>query len=115
MNYLEHSPDFRLTPFIETYWTADDFTKNGSASKILPDGCVDIIFTFDGKTDTFRSDSASAFYLIGLGTGLISFFIGCLWYSALARCRFLESTSYFNGCSCKSPVRNAVFSVGIRE
>ncbi|MDR1407591.1 MAG: AraC family transcriptional regulator, partial [Tannerella sp.] len=56
MNYQEHSPDFRLTPFIETYWTADGFTENESASKILPDGCVDIIFTFDEETDTFRSD-----------------------------------------------------------
>jgi AraC-like DNA-binding protein len=56
MNYLEHAPDFRLTPFIETYWTANGFTENGSASKILPDGCMDIIFTFDGETDTFHSD-----------------------------------------------------------
>jgi hypothetical protein len=23
------------------------------------------------------------FYLIGLGTGIVSFFIGCIWYSAL--------------------------------
>jgi AraC-like DNA-binding protein len=30
--------------------------ENGNASKILPDGCADIIFTFDKSADTLRSE-----------------------------------------------------------
>jgi AraC-like DNA-binding protein len=56
MNYQEHPPDSRLTPFIETYWTASGFIENGNASKVLPDGCTDIIFTFDESADAFHSD-----------------------------------------------------------
>jgi hypothetical protein len=45
--YQEHLPDIRLTPFIETYWTANGFIENGEvSSKILPDGCADILFSF---------------------------------------------------------------------
>ncbi|GAB6013258.1 DUF6597 domain-containing transcriptional factor [Viscerimonas tarda] len=45
--YREHSPDIRLTPFIETYWIAEGFIGNGEIrSKIFPDGCVDILFSF---------------------------------------------------------------------
>jgi AraC-like DNA-binding protein len=45
--YQEHPPDIRLTPFIETYWTAIGWVENGDIlSKILPDGCVDILFSF---------------------------------------------------------------------
>jgi AraC-like DNA-binding protein len=60
MNYQEHPSDARLRPFIETYWTANGFIGKGSASKVLPDGCVDIIFTFDGATGGFRSEIIGA-------------------------------------------------------
>jgi hypothetical protein len=33
--------------------------------------------------DATGSGSASAFYLIGLGTGFVSFIVGCIWYSVL--------------------------------
>ncbi|MDR1416452.1 MAG: helix-turn-helix domain-containing protein [Prevotellaceae bacterium] len=56
MNYQEHSPDSRLMPFIEAYWTTSGFIENENASKILPDGCVDIIFTFDESANAFRSE-----------------------------------------------------------
>jgi hypothetical protein len=35
------------------------------------------------SSDAANSGSASAFYLIGLGVGLVSFFVGCVWYSVL--------------------------------
>ncbi|GHT30273.1 AraC family transcriptional regulator [Bacteroidia bacterium] len=44
--YQEHRPDIRLTPFVETYWTATEFGDEGEVFKILPDGCVDILFAF---------------------------------------------------------------------
>jgi hypothetical protein len=42
-----------------------------------------VLFAGCSGGDAANSGSASAFYLIGLGTGLVSFFVGCLWYSAL--------------------------------
>ncbi|MDR0385355.1 MAG: helix-turn-helix domain-containing protein [Prevotellaceae bacterium] len=47
MYYQEHRPDIRLSSLIETYWSATGLTENEKTVKILPDGCVDIIFTLD--------------------------------------------------------------------
>jgi AraC-like DNA-binding protein len=46
MYYQEHRPDIRLSPLIETYWSASGLTEDENSEKVLPDGCVDIIFTF---------------------------------------------------------------------
>ena len=46
-NYQEYNPDTRLTPWIKNYWSADRFFEGHVTSKVFPDGCVDIIFTFD--------------------------------------------------------------------
>ena len=47
-HYQEYSPDIRLTPWIENYWTSSDFINAiGEAPKIFPDGCTDIIFMID--------------------------------------------------------------------
>lgn len=56
MYYQEHHPDKRLTFFIETYWMAGGFMEGEESSRILPDGCVDIIFTFDEEKNVLRSD-----------------------------------------------------------
>jgi AraC-like DNA-binding protein len=56
MYYQEHLPDMRLTPLIETYWSAGGFAEQQEPSKVLPDGCVDIIFSFDSATGGFCSD-----------------------------------------------------------
>jgi AraC-like DNA-binding protein len=37
---------------VETYWTASGLLNNEDTSKILPDGCVDIIFMFDKTKGT---------------------------------------------------------------
>lgn len=44
--YKEYQPDARLAPFIETYWIAERTVGTEITERILPDGCVDIIFNF---------------------------------------------------------------------
>ncbi|NDV94957.1 helix-turn-helix domain-containing protein [Dysgonomonas sp. 521] len=44
--YKEYPPDLRLQHLIETYWVADGMIENAVTQRILPDGCVDIIFDF---------------------------------------------------------------------
>ena len=53
MLYREYRPNILLSPYIETYWTGDNFGGAGEVQKILPDCCVDIIFTFDKTQGTF--------------------------------------------------------------
>lgn len=45
MIYREFKPDILLRPYIETYWTISGFAGKEEFHKILPDGCVDIIFS----------------------------------------------------------------------
>lgn len=45
MTYREFKPDILLCPYIETYWTISGFTEKEEFHKILPDGCIDIIFS----------------------------------------------------------------------
>jgi AraC-like DNA-binding protein len=46
-HYHEYNPDKRLTPWIKNYWSADGFWESEIIPKVFPDGCTDIIFTFD--------------------------------------------------------------------
>lgn len=46
MLYREYQPDIALLPYIETYWVVQGYLDQTESEKILPDGCVDIIFTF---------------------------------------------------------------------
>lgn len=47
MIYREFQPNILLIPYIETYWTVCGFKKEEEFHKILPDGCVDIIFSLE--------------------------------------------------------------------
>jgi len=53
MQYKEYEPNKLLAPYIDTYWISDGFGGKGKFYKILPDGCVDIIFSFDKAKSTF--------------------------------------------------------------
>ena len=53
MQYREYQPNILLSPYIETYWTGDNFGGAGEVQRIFPDGCVDIIFTFDKTKGAF--------------------------------------------------------------
>src|SRR5579859_2117062 len=45
MSYQSITPDISLSPFIDAYWTVrTGDTAAAPAQRILPDGCVDIIF-----------------------------------------------------------------------
>ncbi|MDR2232649.1 MAG: helix-turn-helix domain-containing protein [Tannerella sp.] len=52
MQYAEYQPNRLLGQYIETYWTSSVTGGTGRPHKILPDGCVDIIFMFDRAAET---------------------------------------------------------------
>lgn len=52
--YHEYPPDIRLSHLIETYWVSDAVVSSASTQRILPDGCVDIIFNFASNDGTGR-------------------------------------------------------------
>lgn len=47
MIHREFKPDILLRPYIDTYWAINGFTEKEEFHKILPDGCVDIIFSIN--------------------------------------------------------------------
>lgn len=51
MNYKEYIPTDELKPFLDTFWISTNFDQ-AIESRILPDGCVDIIFDLDQETPT---------------------------------------------------------------
>lgn len=50
MIYSEFQPHALLTPYIETYWTANGFRGEEECQRVLPDGCVDIILSLRTPT-----------------------------------------------------------------
>jgi AraC-like DNA-binding protein len=71
MAYKQFNPHPALAGYIDAYWTATGDGKELKTAKILPDGCVDIIFNLgdDCKTDDsgFILQNEKA-YLIGTMT-----------------------------------------------
>lgn len=71
MQYLEVIPHPTLSNYVDAYWTASGNSTQHNIEKILPDGCVDIIFNLgnDCYTDngTFVMKSEKA-YLVGTMT-----------------------------------------------
>ncbi|WP_292008959.1 helix-turn-helix domain-containing protein [Chryseobacterium sp.] len=55
MLYKEYQPSALLSPYIETYWTSNS-PGNGEFHKVLPDGCVDIIFQFNKTKNIFYAE-----------------------------------------------------------
>ncbi len=56
MNYNQFNPHPALSNYIDAFWTVKGEGKQLKTEKILPDGCVDIIFNLgeDCKTDNSR-------------------------------------------------------------
>ncbi|MDR2913770.1 MAG: helix-turn-helix domain-containing protein [Tannerella sp.] len=52
--YKEYPPDIRLLHLIETYWVSDGVVSTANTQRILPDGCVDILFNFSNNDGTGR-------------------------------------------------------------
>jgi AraC-like DNA-binding protein len=71
MKYSEAPPHPSLSKYVDAYWTATGRSKTSTVEKILPDGCVDIIFNIgnDCYTDNgaflMKNDKA---YLVGTMT-----------------------------------------------
>ena len=65
MLYKEITPHSILAPYIDAYWSVQGAGQETSVSKILPDGCVDIIFNLGEDTGDMKSGKA---YLIGAMT-----------------------------------------------
>jgi AraC-like DNA-binding protein len=49
--YCEYLPDIRLQHLIETYWVSYTQLSSAMVQRILPDGCVDIIFDIDNSSE----------------------------------------------------------------
>jgi AraC-like DNA-binding protein len=71
MTYTQFDPHPALAPYIDAYWTATGDGSELKIEKILPDGCVDIIFNLgadcetDNSTFTMKDEKA---YLVGTMT-----------------------------------------------
>lgn len=68
--YYEYLPDIRLSHLIETYWVADGMVEESFAQRILPDGCVDIIFDFGNNDGTGKLQTGLP-ELVGTMTSLL--------------------------------------------
>ncbi len=49
-------PDERLRPFVRNFWASQSMGQSGERrrQRIVPDGCIDIIFTRNGPTETYK-------------------------------------------------------------
>ena len=69
--YREYPPDLRLQHLIETYWVADGVIENPVTQRILPDGCVDIIFDFGSNNSSVQNQTGLP-KLVGTMTSLLT-------------------------------------------
>ena len=64
--YKEYRPNIALLPYIETYWSTNIHLDEKMNARILPDGCVDILFSFNkSKFNAFKEGLP---YVIGTMT-----------------------------------------------
>src|SRR5689334_8550633 len=71
MKYSQENPDKSLAGYIDAYWTAKGDSINTFTEKILPDGCIDIIFNLgsDCLTDNGEFNMrGEKVYLVGTMT-----------------------------------------------
>jgi AraC-like DNA-binding protein len=62
--FHRYPPDRRLAPFVRNFWTVRRCDVGGIAKRqrILPDGCIDVIFTRTSRTTDYRG------YVVGTMT-----------------------------------------------
>ena len=70
--YQEYLPDACLSHLIEVYWVADGRVEHPAQQRILPDGCVDIVFDFGYKNTSGKLQTGLP-KLVGTMTSLIEF------------------------------------------
>ena len=69
--YQEYSPNTILARYIDKYWVADGYEAKIFEFKVLPDGCIDIIFSWDDSTGRETMEEGVP-YIIGGGTGYLT-------------------------------------------
>jgi AraC-like DNA-binding protein len=71
MQYREFLPHMQLQPYIDAYWRVVNEDQPPGINRILPDGCVDLIFNlgedFSTDTETFVMQNEKV-YLVGTMT-----------------------------------------------
>jgi AraC-like DNA-binding protein len=50
--YTEIAPNYQLRPFVECFWTSETKGEATSSHRVLPDGCVDLIFELTPGRET---------------------------------------------------------------
>jgi AraC-like DNA-binding protein len=65
MAYTSISPHAALASYIDAYWSVKSAGEESAVSKILPDGCMDIIFNVGEDAASMKSGRA---YLVGTMT-----------------------------------------------
>lgn len=68
MRYITTPPHPALTPYIDAYWSVNGAGSETVTSRILPDGCVDIIFNLGEDDGIMKGGKA---YLVGTMTRTI--------------------------------------------
>ncbi len=62
MAYIEYSPCDELKKYVECFWTqiisASDLLTNSRTDKIVPDGCMDILFHLSSENESVSVSSA---------------------------------------------------------
>lgn len=74
-SYQELIPDKLLSPYIDKYWVAQGGTAESFNMKVLPDGCIDIIFAWDDSAAQ-RNMAEAMPYVIGGGESFLEEVIG---------------------------------------
>src|SRR5882724_3910816 len=72
MTYTEIPPHPALAPYIDAYWSVKGAGQNTATNRILPDGCVDIIFNLGENETLMKSGKA---YLVGTMTSPIDTYV----------------------------------------
>src|SRR6185437_7236903 len=58
LGYAEHVPPDDLAPYVACFWTGRSTTpRDERRDRVLPDGCVDVIFAFDDARGTRLVDA----------------------------------------------------------
>jgi len=58
VGYAEHAPSDDLAPYVACFWTGRSATpRDDRRDRVLPDGCVDVIFAFDDAMGTRLVDA----------------------------------------------------------
>jgi AraC-like DNA-binding protein len=66
--YQEHAPNIALTPLVETYWTTIGYIEKEMTFKVLPDGCVDIVFNLNESVPNIAGTMTTVFELAFSGS-----------------------------------------------